>query len=427
VILFSHADTIAGVVQNINLGGFLIEQAEEFEDGGVFTMLNGGRMRRKLELDERYWEQLDEELAKEPAAPDAMAFYDHVRSHTGEHALNQGMLIANAGGRNWIWNSYKRRGTRIDGSDKHWWRYEMPPGPRVEGQCTCAICKGSDKVMWEADTFANRMNLKPDFLANHLAMKTGTELERRRYRMYVLNLDDEIDLQGAYYDEQMSSARRAGQIGAFGPDRSAVTHTVWDLGATKNPKGGDSTAIWWFQQVGPHETRLIHYYESATGGLEHYIRYLASVKERMGLVYGQHFWPHDGSKTIFLTGDELRKTARDMGLSVTSIDREKSVTDGIERVRKLIPYCYFDETECSRGVEAMEHYRRKTNQSLSTEEKTVFLDVPLHDWASDGADAFRVLSEAVKKVGGETISATDVQEMMTQYGYGHLYEKEAVA
>lgn len=423
-ILFSHADTVAGVVQNINLGGFLIEQAEEFDDSSVFAMLNGGRMRRKLELDERYFEQLDAEFAQEPPQEDARAFYEYIRTHTGDHALNQGILIANACGRNWIWGTYKRAGRKIDGGE-HWCKWEMPPGPRVEGQCECARCKEPDLVMWDASTFANAHNLKPDFLANHLRMRDGTQLERRKYRMYVENLDDEIDLEGAYYDEQMSQARRDGRIGHFPPDRSAATHTMWDLGATKNPKGGDSTAIWWFQVLAGGEIRMVHYYEASSAGLEHYIRYVKQVQERMGLVYGQHFWPHDGNKKILATGTELWKTAADMGLKVHILEREQSVTDGIERVRKTIPYCTFDEDECTRGVEALEHYQRKKNQSLSTDEKTVFLDVPLHDWASDGADSFRGLTVAVRKLGMGGMSQADVQEMMTEYGYGHLYEVTA--
>ena len=202
-----------------------------------------------------------------------------------------------------------------------------------------------------------------------------------------------------------------------------MTHTFWDLGATKNPKGGDSTAIWWFQVLAGHEIRFVHYYEYHAAGLEFYVRYLETVRARLGLHYGQHFWPADGNKKILATGTELWKTAREMGLDVTVMPGEKSVTDGIERVRKMLPYCYFDEGECGRGIEALEHYQRKRNQSLSTEEKTVFLDVPLHDWSSDGADSVRGVSAAIRRVGGDRVTESDVQEQMRQYGYGHLYSQ----
>ena len=44
-IIFHHADELAGVVQNINLGFFFIEQAEEFDNDEVFQKLRG-RLRR---------------------------------------------------------------------------------------------------------------------------------------------------------------------------------------------------------------------------------------------------------------------------------------------------------------------------------------------------------------------------------------------
>ena len=69
-ILFHHADELAGVVQNINLGWFFIEQAEEFENDAVFQKLRG-RLRRK-------------------------------------NTSRQGFIIANANGHNWCWKLWKQ-------------------------------------------------------------------------------------------------------------------------------------------------------------------------------------------------------------------------------------------------------------------------------------------------------------------------------
>jgi hypothetical protein len=46
-----------------------------------------------------------------------------------------------------------------------------------------------------------------------------------------------------------------------------------------------------------------------------------------------------------------------------------------------------DEEKCKGGLEALLHYRRTWNQRLG-----VFTEVPVHDWASHGADAFRGLA-----------------------------------
>ncbi|MBK7546268.1 MAG: hypothetical protein IPI56_11090 [Elusimicrobia bacterium] len=46
-ILFRHLEEIHGVVQNMNLGWFWIEQAEELETDETFNVLRG-RLRRTL-------------------------------------------------------------------------------------------------------------------------------------------------------------------------------------------------------------------------------------------------------------------------------------------------------------------------------------------------------------------------------------------
>ena len=68
-ILFHHADELAGVAQNINLGWFFIEQAEEFDSEELFMLLRG-RLRR-------------------------------------ENSSRQGIIIANTNGHNWIWRMWK--------------------------------------------------------------------------------------------------------------------------------------------------------------------------------------------------------------------------------------------------------------------------------------------------------------------------------
>lgn len=409
VILFSHADDVAGVVQNINLGGFLIEQAEEFASADVFTMLSGGRLRRKLELDDRWWDQLDLDNPNADLTPESRAFYEYCRS---EHeievlgkkekvfGLRQGINIANANGRNWIWSGWKRDGKVVRQED-HWCRRENSKRPT--------------RVMWEADSYANAENLPADFRAGWEEMKNGDDLEQRKYRIYILNLDEESDLEGAFYAKLMGEARTEGRIGSYPPDPSHETHTAWDIGVTSNAKAGDSTAIWFFQKIGS-EIRHIHYHECASEGAQYYVRYVKDIGKRMNLVYGKHFWPFDGKRKEWATGDERRKTARDMGLDVTSLDCEIRVATGIERTRKMLPYCTYDETECRRGIEALEHYHRRKNKAMSTDEKTSWIDVPVHDWASDGADAERYVSMAAPLIGqGTPENNSHVEELSDMY------------
>jgi phage terminase large subunit len=53
--------------------------------------------------------------------------------------------------------------------------------------------------------------------------------------------------------------------------------------------------------------------------------------------------------------------------------------------------CWFDSVRCAKGVDALQNYRWDYNTRLD-EHKSV----PVHDWASHSADAFRYLAVSMK-------------------------------
>ncbi len=73
-------------------------------------------------------------------------------------------------------------------------------------------------------------------------------------------------------------------------------------------------------------------------------------------------------------------------MSVTVV-RKLSIEDGINAVRKILPRCWFDRDKCSEGIKALRQYRREWDDL-----RKVFYERPLHDWASDPADAMRYLA-----------------------------------
>ena len=54
----------------------------------------------------------------------------------------------------------------------------------------------------------------------------------------------------------------------------------------------------------------------------------------------------------------------------------------------MLNICHIDE-DCEQGIQAARSYHREWN-----DDKKRFDDRPMHDWASDGADALRYLSIA---------------------------------
>ncbi len=64
-----------------------------------------------------------------------------------------------------------------------------------------------------------------------------------------------------------------------------------------------------------------------------------------------------------------------------------TVDDGIAAVRAILPHCEFDAGPCAEGLKALKAYRKEWD-----EERGTWRDKPRYDWASHGADAFRVMS-----------------------------------
>jgi hypothetical protein len=156
IILFRHADElIKGTgkkdtgIQNINLGWFFIEQAEEFENEGVFHTLRG-RLRR-------------------------------------ENCPHQGIVIANTNGHNWIWRLWKNKNIAMPSDSVI---DEMVKESGVPREDIIAGCDPAQYKLIEAKAFDNRPNLSADFLADLAKMKLDSP---SHYRRFVLNSWEDVD------------------------------------------------------------------------------------------------------------------------------------------------------------------------------------------------------------------------------------------
>ena len=194
---------------------------------------------------------------------------------------------------------------------------------------------------------------------------------------------------GSYYGTQMLLAEKTGRImESLAHEDKLLVDTYWDLGMN------DTTTIWFIQHFG-NEERVIDYYEMSGEGLPHYAKLLrgqVSGYERMGAyTYGRHFAPHDVKVRDLGTGKSREDTARSLGFKFTMVKRHE-VEDGIEAVRSTIPLCYFSQKTCQRGIDALRAYRKAWD-----DKNKIFQSHPLHDWASNGADAFRMFAMARKE------------------------------
>jgi hypothetical protein len=152
--------------------------------------------------------------------------------------------------------------------------------------------------------------------------------------------------------------------------------TSWDLGIR------DATAIWFAQVIG-REIRIIDYYEASGVDLGHYVR---EINARP-YVYAGHIVPHDAQAKELGTGKSRLEVMESLGLRGITLAPLHRVEDGINAVRMFLPRCWFDETKCARGVDALKLYRADYDTALQA-----LRPQPVHDWTSHAADSFRYLA-----------------------------------
>ena len=73
-----------------------------------------------------------------------------------------------------------------------------------------------------------------------------------------------------------------------------------------------------------------------------------------------------------------------------------AIQHGIDAARQVMALCYFDMINCEQGIDALRSYRRTWSEISKS-----FADNPYHDWASNGADAFRYLALVSDKSVGQ--------------------------
>lgn len=192
-----------------------------------------------------------------------------------------------------------------------------------------------------------------------------------------------VALEGAVYARELREATEEGRI-RKGPifERAKPVHTFWDLGRS------DLTAIWFAQIVG-FEHRVIGYYSANGYDLTHYLEVLQARGLEKHYVYGTHWLPHDADHKLLGMQRTIRQQMLDAGHRVR-ITASLPVVEGINAARTLFPTCYFDEAECAEGLNALRYYHYAVND-LGTRSKN-----PVHDWSSNGADAFRYMGLALR-------------------------------
>lgn len=200
-----------------------------------------------------------------------------------------------------------------------------------------------------------------------------------------------MGVEGSYYSKYLDKMKLNRQIGQVPWEPSFQVHTVWDIGFS------DSTCIIFYQICG-QTIRIVDCYENNKEGLEHY----KSVLDNKPYSYGKHFAPHDIAVTEWGSGMSRIEKARNLGIKfevkrdrnnrTSSALPDMSIMDGIEAVRSLFCKVWIDDIKCAALINALENYRQEYDVK-----KKIYIERPLHNWASHYADAMRYLALSIPK------------------------------
>jgi len=190
----------------------------------------------------------------------------------------------------------------------------------------------------------------------------------------------QANVPGAIYGKEMQDAFEGGRVCNVPYDSGHKVHTFWDLGI------GDSTAIWFVQNVG-RAVHVIDCFEARNEGLPFYARVLTEK----GYLYGNHHAPHDIEVRELGSGKSRREVAYDLGINFRVVPK-LSVEDGIHAAQLLLERCWFDRDNCKQGLEALRQYHRAYNERTRS-----FRTSPVHDWSSHFADSWRYVAVGLKE------------------------------
>lgn len=209
------------------------------------------------------------------------------------------------------------------------------------------------------------------------------EMEQMKAEMEDFEWDQEMEcnfdaaIRGTYYADIIKAQERSGWIKArvVQYDASKPVKMAADLGRT------DNTAMWFWQETA-NGICVIDYYENQGKDLDHYIEYLNDLPYNF-----EEIWlPHDAVAKTLATKRSTIEQMLDAGFPCR-LTPKLSKQHGIDAARKMLKKIKIDQEKCFDGVEALRAYKRRYNELTKQ-----YTNEPLHDWASDGADAFRYFS-----------------------------------
>lgn len=191
--------------------------------------------------------------------------------------------------------------------------------------------------------------------------------------------DFSVPRPGAVYARFVEDALAGGRVLDFPWSREDLVYTSWDLGSPQNTR-----TLYW-QAVG-REIHLIDH----DAGLDMSPTQRVAHLTAKGYPYGGHFLPHDAAATE-KSGKNFEQQLREAGLEgIRIVPRCRDVWPGINKMAEVFPRIVFRATQTEALRDALTAYHTREDKSDGH-----VTNIPVHDWSSHDADAFRIFGEAM--------------------------------
>jgi hypothetical protein len=195
-------------------------------------------------------------------------------------------------------------------------------------------------------------------------------------------------IDGAVYGDEMTLLRERGRVCAVPVDLLEPVNTFWDLGSN------DHTAIWLHQRVGAWD-HFVAYMHGTRTGLRRWWQELEDWRNANGVQrWGRHYLPHDGaSERQGVEIESAKSILEGMGVrNVECVPRVQALSVGIDLTRtEMVKSVRMDANGCHEGIKCLDAYQYEWD-----DKRGQWREQPLHNWASNGADAFRQWSQGFK-------------------------------
>jgi len=180
--------------------------------------------------------------------------------------------------------------------------------------------------------------------------------------------------------------------------------------------GFRDTAAWWFWQPRYDGFGLFDYDEDNGLDAGEWIKRIVDKGYKIGKIW----LPHDAvNKTFGYRRSPVEQFQKQFGWEkIGIVPRVNQTQDRINAARLLMPLCYFHKTRCAVGLSALRSWAYAYDEN-----RRAYSRNPLHDWASNGGDAFSYGAQIMQARKRPEIKAARKPKGLKPFSYDWLIQQ----